>query len=112
MSKSSGPANRIVYVKNLPFKVTTEEMFDLFARYGPIRQIRLGDSQETNGKAFVVYEDVQDAKAACENLSGFNFMGRYLVLLYHQADRAPAKTNDLETRQAALDAAKAKYNID
>jgi RNA recognition motif-containing protein len=33
--------NRILYVKNLSFKVTTEELFDLFGRFGAIRQIRL-----------------------------------------------------------------------
>lgn len=87
-------------------------MFDLFARYGPIRQIRLGDTAQTRGTAFVVYEDIQDARAACEKLSGFNFMERYLVTLYHQPDKAALRVNDLETRQAALDAAKTKYNIE
>lgn len=87
MSKAGGSANRILYVKNLSFKVTTEEMFDLFAKYGPIRQIRLGDTAQTRGTAYVVYEDLQDARTACEKLSGFNFMDRYLVLLYHQAIR-------------------------
>lgn len=88
MSRPGGIANRILYVKNLSFKVTTEELFDLFARYGPIRQIRVGDTAQTRGSAFVVYEDLQDARTACEKLSGFNFMERYLVLLYHQ----PVKT--------------------
>ena len=31
----------ILFVKNLSFKVTSEEMYDLFGRFGPIRQIRL-----------------------------------------------------------------------
>jgi pre-mRNA branch site protein p14 len=33
--------NRVLYVRNLPFKVTPEEMFDIFGKYGAIRQIRL-----------------------------------------------------------------------
>ena len=45
--------NRILFVKNLPFKITAEEMFDIFGKYGPIRQIRVGDKQETRGTAFV-----------------------------------------------------------
>lgn len=110
MSKAGGPANRILYVKNLSFKVTTEELFDLFGRYGPIRQIRLGNTAQTRGTAFVVYEDLQDARTACEKLSGFNFMDRYLVTLYHSSDKMN-KSGDLEARQAALESTKAKYDI-
>ena len=33
--------NRALYVKNLPFKITAEEMYDIFGKYGAIRQIRL-----------------------------------------------------------------------
>ena len=32
---------RILYVRNLPFKITAEEMYDIFGKYGAIRQIRL-----------------------------------------------------------------------
>ena len=43
-----------------------------------------GNSPETRGTAFVVYEDIFDAKNACDHLSGFNVCGRYLVVLYYQ----------------------------
>lgn len=33
--------NRIVYARNLPFKITAEEIYDIFGKYGAIRQIRL-----------------------------------------------------------------------
>jgi len=33
--------NRILYVKNLPYKISSEEMYDVFGRYGAIRQIRM-----------------------------------------------------------------------
>lgn len=48
-------------------------------------KIRLGDRQDTRGTAFVVYEDIYDAKAAVDHLSGFNVCGRYLIVLYYQA---------------------------
>lgn len=42
-------------------------------------QIRQGIANNTKGTAFVVYEDVMDAKQACDKLNGFNFQNRYLV---------------------------------
>ncbi|CAN0522842.1 unnamed protein product, partial [Ectocarpus sp. 12 AP-2014] len=48
-------------------------------------QIRLGDRQDTRGTAFVVYDDIYDAKAAVDHLSCFNVCGRYLIVLYYQA---------------------------
>ena len=60
--------NRILYVKNLPYKIKDEEMYDLFGRYGAIRQMRRGTTQETKGTAFVIYEDIYEAKAALEAL--------------------------------------------
>ena len=33
--------SRALYVKNLPFKITPEEIYDIFGKYGAIRQIRL-----------------------------------------------------------------------
>ena len=35
----------------------------------------------------MVYEDIFDAKNACEHLSGFNVCGRYLVVLYYQVSK-------------------------
>ncbi|KAK9382848.1 splicing factor 3B subunit 6-like protein [Kockiozyma suomiensis] len=85
--KISAEINRILFVKNLSYNVTSEELYDLFGRFGSIRQIRLGNAQGTKGTAFVVYDELQDAKTACDKLSGFNFQSRYLVVLYHQPDK-------------------------
>ena len=45
----------------------------------PGSQVRQGIATNTKGTAFVVYEDVMDAKQACDKLNGFNFQNRYLV---------------------------------
>ncbi|KAI7824536.1 Pre-mRNA branch site protein p14 [Kickxella alabastrina] len=94
--------NRILYVKNLPFKITPEEMFDLFGKYGAIRQIRIGTEPNTKGTAYVVYEDIFDAKRACDHLQGFNVMGRYLVVLYHQLNYK-AKRVDLPKEEERVE---------
>lgn len=33
--------NRVLYIRNLPYKITGEEMYDIFGKYGAIRQIRV-----------------------------------------------------------------------
>ncbi|XP_055556161.1 uncharacterized protein LOC129734853 [Falco cherrug] len=43
--------NRILYIRNLPYKITAEEMYDIFGKYGPSRQLRVGDTPETRGTA-------------------------------------------------------------
>jgi pre-mRNA branch site protein p14 len=53
-------ANRILFVKNLNYQITGEDLYDLFGRYGTIRQIRIGNEQKTKGTAFVVFDDVMD----------------------------------------------------
>ncbi|XP_071529660.1 splicing factor 3B subunit 6 [Panulirus ornatus] len=102
--------NRILYVRNLPYKITGEEMYDIFGKYGAIRQIKVGNTPETRGTAFVVFEDIFDAKNACDHLSGFNVCGRYLVVLYYQSNKA-FKKMDAEKKQAELDRVKTKYGI-
>jgi len=94
--------NRVLCVKNLPHKITSEEMYDLLGKYGAIRQVRLGNSQKTKGTAYVVYEDIFDARDACEGLSGFNVGGRYLSVHYFQADRLQKKL-DLEKKREELE---------
>ena len=96
--------NRILYVRNLPFKITAEELYAIFGKYGAVYQIRLGDkNKDTKGTAFVIYEDIYDAKAAVDHLSGFNVGGRYLVVLYYQPakfqKRAEAEEKQLELEE-------------
>lgn len=105
--------SRALFVKNLSYNVSTEDLFDLFGKFGPIRQIRQGIATNTKGTAFVVYEDVMDAKAACDKLNGFNFQNRYLVVLYHQQERSlKAQQASLEARQEELEKLKRENGID
>ena len=116
ISRLDPKVNRILYVKNLPFKITAEEIFELFGKYGAIRQIRLGNENSTRGVAFVVYEDIFDAKSACEHLSGFNFGGRYLTILYFQTTKMKrdlsADVQALRTKVAQNDEDNEVGNVD
>ncbi|KAG6842009.1 hypothetical protein C0991_003535 [Blastosporella zonata] len=106
-------ANRILFVKNLNYQITGEDLYDLFGRYGTIRQIRIGNEQKTKGTAFVVFDDVMDAKNALDHLNGFHLQERYIVVLYHmpaKQDAAAAKA-DLARREEELAALKKKHDI-
>ena len=103
--------NRALYVRNLPFKITAEEMYDIFGKYGTIFQIRLGDKPDTRGTAFVVYEDIYDAKNAVDHLSGFNVCGRYLVVLYYQQTKMQ-KRLDTDREMKELAEMRARLGID
>lgn len=112
-NKLAPEANRILFVKNLAYNIDTTALFDLFGKFGPVRQIRAGNATNTKGTAYVVYEDVMDAKQACDKLNGFNFMNRYLVVLYHQPEKMKVDVKeDIVTRQENLEKLKKEHGID
>lgn len=86
----------------------------------PPRQIRQGIATNTKGSAYVVYEDVNDAKSACDRLNGFNFQSRYLVVLYHQPEKmskthaaaaAASSSQDLADRAEHLEKLKQEHGV-
>jgi pre-mRNA branch site protein p14 len=69
----------LIFPRN--FNITGPDLYDLFGKYGPIRQIRLGTDTnlKTKGTAYVVYESPDDAAEAMTHLNGFHLMERYIV---------------------------------
>ncbi|KAG2483205.1 hypothetical protein HYH03_017939 [Edaphochlamys debaryana] len=103
--------NRALFVRNLPFNISSEEMYDIFGKYGPIRQIRVGTTKEARGTAYVVYDDIYDAKNACDHLSGFNVANRYLIVLYFNPVRHNKKVSTKE-QEEQLRKMQDKYGVD
>lgn len=108
-SKRQTEGSRILFVKNLPYKATGEDLYKIFGRYGRIRQIRLGNAKETKGSAFVVYHEVSEAKAALEALSGFNVENRYLTILYFHPSRK--RTIDLQAKREEVEQLRKQYEM-
>lgn len=52
-----------------------------------------GSSKDTRGTAYVVYEDIYDAKNAVDHLSGFNVANRYLIVLYYSKTKQTKKVH-------------------
>jgi RNA recognition motif-containing protein len=69
-----------LYVGNLPFKATEDEVRGIFAQYGEVQSVKLISDRETGrprGFGFVEMED-NGAMAAIEALDGKEFGGRAL----------------------------------
>lgn len=85
-------------------------MYELFGRYGAIRQIRLGDSPQTRGTAYVVFEETGDARNALTHLNGFHLQERYIVVLYHMPSRLAGK-GTIAQREEELQRVKQQHGI-
>jgi RNA recognition motif-containing protein len=70
-----------IYVGNLPYTATEEDVTDLFAAYGPVERVKIITDRETGrskGFAFVTLGDQSQLNASIEALNGHDFQGRAL----------------------------------
>jgi len=66
-----------LYVGNLPWKATEQELHDLFSQYGQVNSVKIISDRETGrsrGFGFVEMEDGADE--AMQTLNGAEFGGR------------------------------------
>lgn len=69
-----------IYVGNLPYSTTNEQMVELFGQFGAVSSVKLINDRETGrakGFGFVEMED-EDALKAISALDGTEFIGRKL----------------------------------
>ena len=72
-----------IYVGNIPFNATEQDLRDLFSEYGEIESLKIIQDQFTNrsrGFGFVEMADDQAAKKAMETLNGKDFLGKNLTV--------------------------------
>ena len=70
-----------IYVGNLPFSSSEEELEQLFQQYGEVTSVRIithRDTGRSRGFGFVEMSDDDQAKAAISALNGYEFQGRTL----------------------------------
>ncbi|MBW1712961.1 MAG: RNA-binding protein [Deltaproteobacteria bacterium] len=71
---------KTIYVGNVPFSVTEEDLNDLFAQYGTVHQVKMISDRDTGryrGFSFIDMDDTE-AEAAISALDGTDFNGRTL----------------------------------
>lgn len=70
-----------IYVGNLPFSATEEEVAGIFADFGPVEKVKIVTDRETGrprGFCFVTLADSARAKEAADAMDGKEFGGRPL----------------------------------
>lgn len=70
-----------IYVGNLSFEVTQDDLSNVFAEYGTVKRVQLPTDRETGrprGFGFVEMETEAAETAAIEALDGAEWMGRAL----------------------------------
>jgi len=70
-----------IYVGNLPFNVTNDQLEDLFGEHGTVSRAQVISDRETGrsrGFGFVEMEDEDAAQTAIEAINGSDFGGRDL----------------------------------
>jgi len=64
-----------LYVGNLSYSVTQEDLKTIFSNYGEVRELKL---VEGKGFGFIEMSNQSEAEAAKKALNGIDFMGRKL----------------------------------
>jgi cold-inducible RNA-binding protein len=75
--------NRKLYVGNLSFQATEEELKELFGAYGEVADVKIISDRYTGrsrGFAFVTMGSAEAAQAGLDALNGTPFQGRNLVI--------------------------------
>jgi RNA recognition motif-containing protein len=72
-----------IYVGNLSYEVTQDDLTEIFTEYGTVKRVQLPTDRETGrlrGFAFVEMGTEAEESAAIEALNGAEWMGRDLTV--------------------------------
>ena len=75
--------NNKLYVGNLSFHLTSDDLQDFFAQAGTVESARVIEDRDTGrsrGFGFVEMSTEEEAKAAIEQFNGEDFEGRNIVV--------------------------------
>jgi len=72
-----------IYVANIPYKATSEELKELFEEFGEVISAKIimdRYTQRSKGFGFVEMKEDADGQQAIESLNGKDFMGKNIVV--------------------------------
>ncbi|KAF8248079.1 hypothetical protein K440DRAFT_660940 [Wilcoxina mikolae CBS 423.85] len=97
MPSDARTAGKIVFVGNIPYGLTEEQISEIFSSAGRVLSFRLVYDRETGrpkGFGFAEYSDAETAASAVRNLDNYEIMGRKLRVDFSHEGNAP---DDVDT---------------
>ncbi|KAG0363567.1 hypothetical protein BG005_010765 [Podila minutissima] len=91
--------SKVVFVGNIPYEQTEEQLIDIFSEVGPVVSFRLVFERETGkprGYGFCEYHDERTAASAVRNLSGREIGNRSLKVDFADVDPMRNDGRDLD----------------
>lgn len=82
--EGNGDKNDTIYVENLPFATSNQDLLDLFDTVAQVEaaEIKFDASGRPSGSAVVKFDSDQYAEAAIEKLNGYTYGGRELNITF------------------------------
>ncbi|WOL11152.1 cleavage stimulating factor 64 isoform X1 [Canna indica] len=90
MTAAAGTQHRCVFVGNIPYDATEEQLIQICEEVGPVVSFRLVFDRETGkpkGYGFCEYKDEETALSARRNLQGYEINGRQLRVDFAENDK-------------------------
>ncbi|KAF8654742.1 hypothetical protein AX16_003397 [Volvariella volvacea WC 439] len=94
-----------LFLRNLAFSCTTEDLTELFQRYGELIQVHIpldNTTKQPKGLAYVTFAKADDAVAAYEALDKKSFQGRLLHIMAAVDRRGNIQVEEGEGRKKTL----------
>lgn len=103
-----GPASDTIFVGNLPFVTSVDDLFDLFETIGKVirAEIQYNGKGKPSGNAVVQFEVDDLADLAIKNLNEYNYGGRNLSVSYangHKVEEKGSMEEDREMREDSME---------
>ncbi|KAG6673814.1 hypothetical protein I3842_15G010600 [Carya illinoinensis] len=89
--------HRRVFVGNIPYDATEEQLIDICREVGPVVSFRLVIDRETGkpkGYGFCEYKDEQTALSVCCNLQGYEINGQQLRVDFAEIDKGADRNQE------------------
>jgi len=88
--------NRRLFVRNLPYSTTEEDLHELALTYGTVSEchIPVDDQKRNKGYAFLTFDSADAVARAKEELDGSDFQGRWIHVMPARNAKSPTEIDD------------------